>query len=107
MLGFSGWNFFGSFAGVMKEQGMNLILNFFFGPIVNAARGIATQVNGGLQSFVQNISIPIRPQVIQSYASENYKRCLSLTFGLSKLSCCLIYLLSLPVILEIDFILKK
>lgn len=105
MLGFSGWNFFGSFAGVMKEHGMNLVLNLFFGPVVNAARGVAQQINGGLQAFVQNISIPIRPQVIQSYAKEDYARCIKLTFCLSKLSCCLIYFFSLPIILEINYIL--
>lgn len=106
MLGFSGWNLFGSFAGVMKEQGINLVLNLFFGPVVNAARGVASQVNGGMQSFVQNLSIPIRPQVVQSYAREDYLRCLNLTFSLSKLSCCLIYLVALPLIMEIDFILQ-
>ena len=105
MLGFSGWNCFGSFAGVMKEQGINLVLNFFCGPIVNAARGVASQINGGLQSFVQNISVPIRPQVVKSYAIGNFKHCLNLTFSLSKLSCCIIYLLSLPIVLEIDYIL--
>lgn len=106
MIGFSGWNFFGSFSGVMKEQGMNLVLNLFFGPVVNAARGVATQINGGLQSFVQNLSVPIRPQVIQSYAVENYSRCLNLTFSLSKLSCCLIYLIAMPIVLEMDYVLN-
>ncbi len=69
MLGFSGWNIFGSFSNMMKEQGINLVLNFFCGPIVNAARGVANQVNGGIQGFVTNILIPVRPQIIQSYAS--------------------------------------
>ncbi len=105
MIGFSGWNFFGSFASVMKEQGMNLVLNLFYGPVVNAARGVSHQINAGLQAFVQNISIPVRPQVIQSYAKEDYNRCLKLFFSISKLSCCFIFLLSFPVILEIDYIL--
>ena len=69
MLGFSGWNIFGSFSNMMKEQGINLVLNFFCGLIVNAARGVANQVNGGIQGFVTNILIPVRPQIIQSYAS--------------------------------------
>lgn len=106
MLKFSGWNMFGSFAGIMKEQGINLMLNLFFGPVINAARGIANQINGGLQSFVQNLSVPIRPQVIKSYAIEDYERTLSLTFNLSKFSCCLIYFISLPIILEINYILN-
>lgn len=106
MLGFSGWNIFGSLSGVMKEQGINLVLNFFFGPIVNAARGVASQINGGLQSFVSNITMPVRPQVVQSYARGEYDRTMNLTFSVSKLSCCFLYLCALPVALEIDYILK-
>lgn len=106
MITFSGWNFFGSFTGVAREQGMNLILNFFFGPIVNAAKGIATQVNGGLQSFVQNISVPMRPQVVQSYAAGDHHRAIKITYSVSKLSCCILYTLALPVCLEIHYILS-
>lgn len=106
MLNFSGWNIFGSLAGVIKEQGMNLVLNFFFGPVVNAARGVAQQINGGLQSFVSNITIPIRPQVVQSYAKGDFYRTMRLTYSVSKLSCCFLYLCALPVVLEINYILK-
>ena len=106
MLSFSGWNFFGSFSSIMKEQGLNLILNLFFGPIVNAARGIANQINGALQGFVNNIAIPVRPQVVQSYAAGNYSRTMSLTYTVSKLSVFFLLIISLPIIYEIDFILK-
>lgn len=106
MLGFSGWNIFGAMSGVMKEQGINLVLNLFFGPVVNAARGVASQINGGLQSFVSNITIPVRPQVVQSYARGAYGRTMNLTYSVSKLSCSFLYLCSLPVALEIDYILK-
>lgn len=105
MLGFSGWNIFGSFSGVMKEQGINLVINLFFGPIVNAARGIAAQVNAGLQGFVANITIPVRPQVIQSYAQGNIDRMMNLTYCISKLSCGFLYLMALPVSWEINFLL--
>lgn len=106
MLSFSGWNIFGSFSHMMKEQGINLVINFFCGPIVNAARGVAFQVNSGMQSFIQNIAIPVRPQVIQSYAEGNYERTMNLTYSVSKLSCYFLYILSLPIIAEINFILK-
>ncbi len=106
MLSFSGWNLFGSFSGIMKEQGINLILNLFFGPIVNAARGVAHQVNGGLTSLVSNLSIAVRPQVIQSYSTGDTKRTMKLTYSISKLSCGVLYLFALPVVLEINFILK-
>lgn len=105
MLGFSGWNLFGSFSGVMKEQGINLVINYFFGPVVNAARGVAAQVNGGLQSFVTNITIPVRPQVVQSYAQGNISRTMHLTYSISKLSCCFLMLMAIPISYEIDYVL--
>lgn len=106
MLGFSGWNLFGSFSGVMKEQGINLVINFFFGPIVNAARGVANQINGGLQSFVTNIKMPVRPQVVQSYAQGNLSRTMHLTYSISKLSCCILLMMAIPISLEIDYVLR-
>ena len=106
MLGFSGWNLFGSFSGVMKEQGINLVLNYFSGPIVNAARGVAAQVNSGVLNFISNILTPVRPQVIQSYASGNYSRSINLTLTISKFSIVCLFMLSLPICLEVDFILR-
>lgn len=106
MLSFSGWNMFGSFSGVMKEQGINLIINFFFGPVVNAARAVSSQINSGIQSFVQNITTPIRPQVIQSFAQGNISRTMNLTYSISKLSCYFIAIMAVPICYEIDFILK-
>lgn len=106
MLSFSGWNIFGTFSGVMREQGINLVINFFFGPVVNAARGIATQINGGLQSFVTNITMPVRPQVVQSFAQGNIGRTMHLTYSISKLSCCFLLMMAIPVSLEIDYILR-
>ena len=106
MLSFSGWNIIGSFAGVMKEQGLNLVLNFFFGPVVNAARGVAGQVNGALQGFVRNISIPVRPQVVQAYASGDTKRSMNLTYAISKISSYIVILLSVPIVINVDFILN-
>lgn len=106
MVQFSGWNLLGTFAGVGKEQGTDVILNFFFGPIVNAARGVANQVNGGLQSLVSNLSISVRPQVTKSYAEGNINRTMNLTYSISKVSCIILYMFSLPIILEIDFILR-
>lgn len=105
MLVFSGWNLFGSFSGVMQEQGINLVINFFFGPIVNAARGVATQVNGGLEGFVANITMPVRPQVVQSYARGDNRRMMNLTFSISKLSCCFLLIMAVPVSIEINYVL--
>lgn len=106
MLSFSSWNVFGTLGQMLKDQGVNLILNSFFGPSVNAARGIAIQVNGGVQSFVSNITIPVRPQVVQSYSQGNINRSLDLTYTISKLSCYILLMISFPIILEINYILN-
>lgn len=106
MLGFSGWNVFGSFSHMMKEQGINLVLNLFGGPVINAARGVAVQVNSGIQNFVNNITVPVRPQVVQSYARGEIQRTMSLTYSVSKFSCYFLYMLGLPVMLEITYILN-
>ena len=105
MLSFSGWNLFGTFSGIMKDQGVNLIMNLFFGPIVNAAKGVATQVNNGIQSFISNIIIPVRPQLVQSYSIGNIDRVMQLTYSVSKLSTFMLYMISLPLLYELDYIL--
>lgn len=106
MLSFSGWNLFGSFSGVMEVQGINLVLNFFYGPVVNAARGVAAQINAGVQAFVSNITMPVRPQVTQSYARGEYDRTMNLTFSVSKLGSAIILIISIPAAIEIDYILE-
>ena len=106
MLSFSGWNIFGTFANMMREQGLNMILNLFFGPVVNAARGVAFQVTGGLQGFVANISTAMRPQIVQSYSQGNYARTISLMQSLSKVSICFLYIVAYPIVLEIDYVLN-
>lgn len=105
MLSFSGWNIFGTFSNMMREQGLNMILNLFFGPVVNAARGVAYQVTSGLQGLVVNISTAIRPQMVQSYAQGNHARTINLMYSLSKASICFLYIVAYPILLEIDYVL--
>ena len=105
MLSFSGWNMFGTFACMVREQGLNLVLNLFFGPVINAARGIAYQVTGALQGFVSNISLAAKPQMVQSYATGDSSRTMTLMYAMSKLSYLILFVLSLPIILNIDYIL--
>lgn len=106
MLSFSGWNIFGAFSNMMREQGLNMILNLFFGPVVNAARGVAYQVASGLQGLVANVSTAIRPQMVQSYAQGNTTRTITLMLSLSKISVCVLYIVAYPILLEIDFVLN-
>ena len=105
MFSFSGWNIFGSFSYMIKNQGLNMLLNFFFGPVVNAARGISSMVMSAMQGFQSNIVIAFRPQLVQSYASGNLGRVKNLFVSLSKFSFVMLSILSIPVILELDLIL--
>ena len=106
MLSFSGWNFFGSFGNVIRDQGLNMILNIFFGTVVNAARGVSYQVMGACKSFVSNITTAARPQMTQSYAEGNLQRSIAIMNGMSKACFISFLVLAMPVVLEIDFILS-
>lgn len=106
LLSFSGWNVFGSFAYVLREQGVNLVLNAFWGPVVNAAKGISNQINGALQSFISNITTPTKPQVVQSYARGDENRSWTLTYSISKLSCIFFFAVAMPICLEVEYLLN-
>lgn len=106
MLSFSGWNIFGSFAYMLKGQGLNMLLNVFFGPVVNAARGISAMIMSAIQGFQGNIVVAFRPQIVQSYSAGEYERVKKLFFSLSKLSFVMLAMFSLPVIVELDYILQ-
>lgn len=106
MLGFSGWNLFGSLAHMLKGNGLNIVLNLFFTPAVNAARGVAYQVSNAINSFASSILTASRPQVIKYYAQENYSAMNDLTFKISRYSFCLLWFFSLPIICNIDFIMS-
>jgi O-antigen/teichoic acid export membrane protein len=91
---FAGWNIWGNMAAMLFSTGINMLLNVFFGPVVNAARGIAYQVTSGLQGLVVNISTAIRPQMVQSYAQGNHARTINLMYSLSKASICFLYIVA-------------
>lgn len=105
MTSFSGWNVFGTFAYMIKDQGLNVLLNAFFGPVVNAARGVAMQINGALQGFSSNIVAAIRPQLVQSYSSGNINRVQSMMYSMSRLTFLMLFVLSLPIMIELPYIL--
>lgn len=105
MLSFSGWNTLGSFAYMLKGQGVNILLNAFFGAVINAANGIASQISYAIQSFSISIVIAFKPQLTQAYACGNYHRTTNIMFSMSKISYLLLYTLSVPIILEIKYIL--
>ena len=78
MSSFAVWNFIGCTAGLLKGQGVNVLLNIFVGPVLNAARGIADQVNAAICSFSGNFMTALNPQITKSYASDNREYTMSL-----------------------------
>lgn len=106
LLGYGGWDLIGNLAVVCQGQGVNLLLNVFFGPIVNAARAIAFQIQGAVMQFISNFMTAVRPQVIKNYAEGNVGRMYKLTFYTAKFSYMLMLALVVPICFEINFILK-
>jgi O-antigen/teichoic acid export membrane protein len=104
--GYTGWSLFGSIAWVVRNQGVNIVLNIFFGPLINAARGIASQVNAVVSSFGTNFSTSVYPQIIKSNAVDDKRYVWDLTIQSSKLCYFLFLVLSMPLLLETEFVLK-
>ena len=103
---YSGWNLFGSMSGIVKGQGLNILINMFFNPSVNAARGIAYQVNNAVNQFFTNFFNAVRPQITKYYAQNEMDNLFKLVFRSSKFSFFLIYVLSLPIIIETPYIIR-
>lgn len=102
----SSWTMWGSISGVASSQGVNILLNIFFGPALNAARTIATQVGNALSSFVLNLQQAINPQLMKSYSAGDLQYTTSLMFNGSRYNFFLITLLAFPVLLYTDAILE-
>ena len=100
MFGFAGWNFIGSSSVVLRDQGDNIVINLLCGPAVNAARGIAFQVNSAINHFVTNFQTAFNPAITKSYASGEKDYMMSLIFRASRFSVYLLLLLSIPIIIE-------
>lgn len=105
MTGFAGWNFLGAGSFLLMTQGVNMLLNMFFGVALNAARGIATQVENVVNQFTTNFGTAINPQITKSYAQGEYDYMHKLVFAGSKYSFFLVVVLCLPIILEANQIL--
>lgn len=105
MFSFAGWNFIGAASSIFRDQGGNIILNMFFGPAVNAARGIANQVNNAINGFVTNFMTALNPQITKSYAKGDKEYMMSLIYQGSRLSFYMLLLLSLPILASTHYIL--
>ena len=106
MLSFSGWNFIGASSAILRDQGVNIAINLFCGPSVNAARGMAVQVNHAINSFAQNFMTALNPQITKSFAVGDSKYMFTLIFQGARLSFYMLLFLSLPVLMSTEYILS-
>lgn len=106
ILGYMGWNLFGSAVGVFNNQILNIMLNQFFGPVVNAARAVSSQINSAVNSFASNFSTATRPQIIKDYAADRVEESHRLVFRACKMTFFLMFVFTLPLVLEMPYILR-
>lgn len=105
MFSFAGWNFIGASSAVLRDQGGNVVINLFCGPAINAARGIAFQVNNAVNQFVVNFMTALNPQITKSYAAGDKGYMMTLIFQGARLSFYMLLLLSLPILVNTHYIL--
>lgn len=106
IMAFASWNFIGASSGILRTQGINVLLNLFGGPVVNAARGISAQVHAAIQSFVTNFMTALNPQITKSYVSGDHVYMMKLIERGARFSFYLFFLLSLPIVIETNRILS-
>lgn len=106
ILGFASWVMIGTTCGTIRSQGISILLNMFWGVIVNAANGIAVQVNGVMQTFASSITTSIRPQLVKSAGEQNYQRMTTLTYVACKFPFLLTTLIAIPLIIAMPYVLQ-
>lgn len=106
MFSFAGWNFIGASSHILKEQGCNILINLFYGPAVNAARGIANSVNSAISGFVRNFMVALDPQITKSYAIGANNQMFSLVTRGSRFSFYILLLFTLPILFNTRYILE-
>lgn len=102
LISYSGWNLFGSTTGVMNLQGQAIVLNYFFGPIVNAAKAVADKVNGMINQFSQNFYMAVTPQIIKSYAAGDITYMRSLVTNSSRYSFLMMFIIAVPLFIVMN-----
>lgn len=103
---FAGWNLFGSIAWACRGQGLNILLNLFYGPTLNAAKGIADKVSHSVIGFIRNFNTAMNPQITKSYAVGDIVAMENLCYRGSKFAFLLLFIISLPAMVNVDFILS-
>lgn len=105
MMGFAGWNFFTNSAYIFNTQGVNILINLFFSVSVNAARGIATQVDYAVMQLVNSFTTALNPQITKNYAAGNMDEMFTLVCRGAKFSFFLLFIFGLPILVETEYIL--
>jgi O-antigen/teichoic acid export membrane protein len=103
--GYTCWHLFGAVGGISKYQGITILLNQFFNPAIVAASSVAASVNNAVASFSNNFIIAIQPQITKNYAAGNESEALRIAFHGAKGAYFLMYLFTLPLVLEMPLIL--
>ena len=103
---FVSWAYLGSFSGIAKEQGVNIIIGHYFGVTINAARGVSMQVYNAVTAFGNSFISALRPQIVKSYGAGDIEHSINLTSKGIKITFFLMYLMILPLILECSFVLN-
>jgi O-antigen/teichoic acid export membrane protein len=104
LFSYSGWNMIGASANIFRTQGINILLNVFYGPVVNAARAVSFQIYGALTQFITNLYSSTRPQITKYYAQNETELMWRLVFDSTKVSYYLFMILSIPFFLEVEYI---
>ena len=106
MFSFAGWSVIGNLGFSFKDQLSNIILNLFFGPTVNAARGVGMQVTAHVKTFAHSFTMALNPQITKQYAAGNIEASRKMVYAGSRYTFYLLTLISIPVIINVDYILK-
>ncbi|MDM1521193.1 lipopolysaccharide biosynthesis protein [Myroides odoratimimus] len=105
ILGFSGWNLFGQVSVLGSTQGVNMLLNIFYGVVINAGIGIANQINGIIYNFISNLQIAFNPQIVQTYAEKKIEEHKKLILNSSQFSFYLVVILAMPIVINLELLL--
>lgn len=105
MISYTGWNFLGAWAGTLRGQGVNMVMNNFFGAAANAAQGVSQHVLGAITGLVSNFNMAMNPQIIKRYAAGEKESMFNLLFKGSRFSFILLLVVSTPIVVEAPFVL--
>ena len=106
MIVFSGWDLFGNLSVVARGQGVNILLNMFFGPVINAASSVAGQAGAAIMAFAANVTTAAKPQIFKTYAQLEFKKMSDIIHLAVRVNLLILAALSIPLLMEMDFVLS-